>query len=176
VVSFLMWAIDPHDGAAWLGGIVVDATHQGKGYGRAAVSAALAEIEAPKFRTLLRAGQHHLPRALRKPGLHRDRRQRRRRARRAPRCLVSRASRAGTACRAGTWPPYSSMTSTKNMRSPATSGSGRAAGLAVHRDRRRPQRTPAARIPAGTYHLKGLLRSGSPGNSRLAQVHSTSCS
>jgi diamine N-acetyltransferase len=49
VVGFLMWAIDPDDGAAWLGGILVDAAHQGKGYGRAAVTAALAEIEAPSF-------------------------------------------------------------------------------------------------------------------------------
>jgi diamine N-acetyltransferase len=49
VVGFLMWAIDPDDGAAWLGGILVDAAHQGKGYGRAAVVAALAEIDAPSF-------------------------------------------------------------------------------------------------------------------------------
>ena len=49
VIGFLMWAVDPEDGAAWLGGITVDAAHQGRGYGRAAVSAALAEIDAPGF-------------------------------------------------------------------------------------------------------------------------------
>ncbi|MDG4820690.1 GNAT family N-acetyltransferase [Asanoa sp. WMMD1127] len=49
VVGFLMWAIDPADGAAWLGGILIDETQQGQGYGRAAVSAALAEIDAPSF-------------------------------------------------------------------------------------------------------------------------------
>lgn len=49
VVGFLMWAIDPTDGAAWLGGILVDKAQQRKGYGRAAVTAALATIEAPSF-------------------------------------------------------------------------------------------------------------------------------
>ena len=42
VVGFLMWATDPEDGAAWLGGIIVDAQEQGRGIGRAAVEAALA--------------------------------------------------------------------------------------------------------------------------------------
>ncbi|GIF45522.1 diamine N-acetyltransferase [Asanoa ferruginea] len=49
VVGFLMWAVDPEDGAAWLGGITIDATQQGKGFGRAAVSAALTELDAPSF-------------------------------------------------------------------------------------------------------------------------------
>ncbi|MEV4622630.1 GNAT family protein [Asanoa sp. NPDC049573] len=39
----------PGGTAAWLGGVTVDAAHQGKGFGRAAVSAALAEIDAPSF-------------------------------------------------------------------------------------------------------------------------------
>ena len=37
VVGFLMWAVDADDGACWLGGILVDAEHQGKGIGTAAV-------------------------------------------------------------------------------------------------------------------------------------------
>jgi diamine N-acetyltransferase len=49
VVGFLMWAVDPEDGAAWLGGITIDAAQQGKGFGRAAVSAALTELDAPSF-------------------------------------------------------------------------------------------------------------------------------
>jgi diamine N-acetyltransferase len=49
VVGFLMWAVDPEDGAAWLGGITIDATQQGKGFGRAAVSTALTELDAPSF-------------------------------------------------------------------------------------------------------------------------------
>lgn len=41
VVGFLMWAVDPDDGAAWLGGILVDAAHQRRGIGGAAVCAAI---------------------------------------------------------------------------------------------------------------------------------------
>ncbi|MEV0646660.1 GNAT family N-acetyltransferase [Phytomonospora sp. NPDC050363] len=41
VVGFLMWAVDPEDGAAWLGGIIVDAGRQRRGHGRAAVEAAV---------------------------------------------------------------------------------------------------------------------------------------
>lgn len=44
VVGFLMWGIDDEDGSCWLGGILVDAAHQGRGYGRAAVREALAEM------------------------------------------------------------------------------------------------------------------------------------
>ncbi|MEU7825575.1 GNAT family N-acetyltransferase [Catellatospora sp. NPDC049133] len=46
VVGFLMWTVDPADGAAWLGGIIVDAARQGRGYGRAAVRAAIALLSA----------------------------------------------------------------------------------------------------------------------------------
>jgi diamine N-acetyltransferase len=46
VVGFLMWTVDPQDGAAWLGGIIVDQAKQGSGYGRAAVSAAMELIRA----------------------------------------------------------------------------------------------------------------------------------
>jgi diamine N-acetyltransferase len=41
VVGFLMWGIDNADGSCWLGGIVVDAAHQGRGVGRAAVREAI---------------------------------------------------------------------------------------------------------------------------------------
>lgn len=40
-VGFLMWAIDPDDGSCWLGGILIDHAHQRRGYGRAAVTAAM---------------------------------------------------------------------------------------------------------------------------------------
>ena len=41
VVGFLMWGIDDEDDSCWLGGILVDARHQGRGLGRAAVLAAV---------------------------------------------------------------------------------------------------------------------------------------
>ncbi|GAA4403886.1 GNAT family N-acetyltransferase [Fodinibacter luteus] len=41
VVGFLMWGIDEADGSCWLGGVLVDARHQGRGVGRAAVLEAL---------------------------------------------------------------------------------------------------------------------------------------
>lgn len=45
VIGFLMWGIDPADSACWLGGILVDARQQGKGYGRSAVQAAIAQLQ-----------------------------------------------------------------------------------------------------------------------------------
>ncbi len=41
VVGFLMWAVDEDDASCWLGGVIIDARHQGRGLGRAAVTAAL---------------------------------------------------------------------------------------------------------------------------------------
>jgi diamine N-acetyltransferase len=41
VIGFLMWGIDDADGSCWLGGIFVDAAHQGRGVGRAAVLEAI---------------------------------------------------------------------------------------------------------------------------------------
>ena len=41
VVGFLMWGIDDEDGSCWLGGVLVDRAHQGRGVGRAAVAEAL---------------------------------------------------------------------------------------------------------------------------------------
>ncbi|MEE1927309.1 GNAT family N-acetyltransferase [Streptomyces sp. TRM 70351] len=37
VTGHVMWALDETDGAHWLGGMIVDADHQGHGTGRAAV-------------------------------------------------------------------------------------------------------------------------------------------
>ncbi|SMB97153.1 GNAT family N-acetyltransferase [Deinococcus hopiensis] len=44
IIGFLMWAIDPEDDSCWLGGVMVDGTFQGRGYGKQAVEAALAAI------------------------------------------------------------------------------------------------------------------------------------
>lgn len=44
IAGFLMWTIDPDDGAAWIGGVVVDQQQQGRGVGRAAVSALIGLI------------------------------------------------------------------------------------------------------------------------------------
>ena len=41
VVGFLMWGIDDADGSCWLGGVLVDASQQGRGVGRAAVTEAV---------------------------------------------------------------------------------------------------------------------------------------
>jgi diamine N-acetyltransferase len=41
VVGFLMWGIDDADGSCWLGGVLVDAAHQGRGVGHAAVTEAV---------------------------------------------------------------------------------------------------------------------------------------
>lgn len=41
VAGFLMWTEDPADGAAWLGGIIIDSAHQGHGLGKATVRAAI---------------------------------------------------------------------------------------------------------------------------------------
>jgi diamine N-acetyltransferase len=44
VIGFMMWAVDPADGSCWLGGILIDKAHQGQGYGREAVRAAIAML------------------------------------------------------------------------------------------------------------------------------------
>ena len=44
IVGFLMWAIDPEDRSCWLGGILIDRDHQRRGYGRAAVEAAMRRL------------------------------------------------------------------------------------------------------------------------------------
>jgi diamine N-acetyltransferase len=44
VVGFVMWAVDPGDGSAWVGGLVIGLQHQRRGYGRAAVTALLERL------------------------------------------------------------------------------------------------------------------------------------
>jgi diamine N-acetyltransferase len=36
-VAHVMWAVDPDDGSHWIGGLLVDAQHQGRGVGRRVV-------------------------------------------------------------------------------------------------------------------------------------------
>ena len=51
VVGFLMWGIDDADDSCWLGGILVDASVQGRGLGRAMVREALDVLAARTGRT-----------------------------------------------------------------------------------------------------------------------------
>lgn len=44
IVGFLMWAVDPEDGACWLGGILVDRRHQRRGIGRLATLRAIERL------------------------------------------------------------------------------------------------------------------------------------
>ncbi len=46
VVGFAIWAVDPDDRSYWIGGLVVDAAEQRKGYGRAVVQALLDRARA----------------------------------------------------------------------------------------------------------------------------------
>ncbi|QES48654.1 GNAT family N-acetyltransferase [Streptomyces venezuelae] len=51
VVGHVMWAYDDGDGSHWIGGMVVDASEQGKGVGRAAVRVLARWLsERPGFR------------------------------------------------------------------------------------------------------------------------------
>ena len=48
-VGHVMWAVDPEERSHWIGGLVIDADHQGRGLGRDTVAALLAlwEREEP---------------------------------------------------------------------------------------------------------------------------------
>ena len=50
-VGHVMWAVDPEDDSHWIGGLVIDAAHQGKGFGRATVLALMTlwEHEEPSL-------------------------------------------------------------------------------------------------------------------------------
>lgn len=50
IAGFLMWTIDPEDGAAWIGGVIIDEAKQGKGLGRAAIAALIDTIVAEQPR------------------------------------------------------------------------------------------------------------------------------
>lgn len=41
IVGFCMWGINPADDSGWIGGLVIDRDHQGRGLGRASVRAAI---------------------------------------------------------------------------------------------------------------------------------------
>jgi diamine N-acetyltransferase len=45
VVGFVMWGLDEEEGSHYIGGLVVDAAHQGRGIGRATVVAVLRMFE-----------------------------------------------------------------------------------------------------------------------------------
>jgi diamine N-acetyltransferase len=50
-VGFAMWAFDIEEESYWIGGLVIGAEHQGKGYGRAAMEALLDHLAAqPGYR------------------------------------------------------------------------------------------------------------------------------
>jgi diamine N-acetyltransferase len=50
-VGFAMWGFDTEEQSYWIGGLVIDAKHQGKGYGRAAMEALLDHLAAqPGYR------------------------------------------------------------------------------------------------------------------------------
>ena len=51
VVGLLMWGIDDADDSCWLGGILVDRSHQGRGFGRAIVREALDLLRVQTGRT-----------------------------------------------------------------------------------------------------------------------------
>lgn len=44
-VGHVMWAVDPQDDSGWIGGLVIDAAHQRRGVGRAAVEALISRLE-----------------------------------------------------------------------------------------------------------------------------------
>jgi diamine N-acetyltransferase len=46
VVGFVMWAVDPDEGSHWIGGLLVDRAHQGRGIGRAAMERLIASLPA----------------------------------------------------------------------------------------------------------------------------------
>ena len=53
VVGHVMWAYDEDDAAYWIGGMVIDAPEQGKGIGRQAVRALIAQLsERPDCREI----------------------------------------------------------------------------------------------------------------------------
>jgi diamine N-acetyltransferase len=45
-VGFAMWGFDAEEDSHWIGGFIIDASHQGKGYGRAAMEMLLNHLAA----------------------------------------------------------------------------------------------------------------------------------
>lgn len=54
VAGHIMWARDEEDGSHWIGGLLIDAAHQGTGIGRAAVRTLAAWLSAREDRTAVR--------------------------------------------------------------------------------------------------------------------------
>jgi diamine N-acetyltransferase len=44
VIGMMMWAVDPADGACWLGGLMIDRHNQGDGFGRGAMLVAIDKL------------------------------------------------------------------------------------------------------------------------------------
>ena len=45
MIGFMMWAIDPDDNSGWIGGFLIDAGWQGKGFGKQAMEAILDNLK-----------------------------------------------------------------------------------------------------------------------------------
>lgn len=56
VVGHVMWAHD--EGSHWIGGMVIDAAHQGRGLGAAALAAAVGYLRAEQGATEIRLSYH----------------------------------------------------------------------------------------------------------------------
>ncbi len=86
-VGFAMWGYNAEDDSHWIGGFVIDAKHQGKGYGRAAMEAILDHLAAqPGYREAALSYDPEntgCPPPLCEPRVRRDGRAGRRRDRRA---------------------------------------------------------------------------------------------
>jgi len=41
VIGFMMWAVDTDDGSCWIGGFIINQSHQGKGFGKQALTAVI---------------------------------------------------------------------------------------------------------------------------------------
>jgi diamine N-acetyltransferase len=57
-VAHVMWAVDPDDGTHWIGGLLVDARHQGRGVGRRVVEMLVARLRADPACHLIRMSHH----------------------------------------------------------------------------------------------------------------------
>ncbi len=58
IVGHLMWGIDPADGSHWIGGVIIDAREQGRGLGRAAMTAMIGRLRALPDVSAIRLSLH----------------------------------------------------------------------------------------------------------------------
>jgi diamine N-acetyltransferase len=62
VIGFVMWAVDDSDGSHWIGGLVIDAAQQRRGYGREAIRLLIDRLKAePNFREVALSYAAHNP-------------------------------------------------------------------------------------------------------------------